>query len=394
MSLGTPADLLSSAPHAIKKGPHQLKLALRSSQKHGTPGYTEGAGAIVEADGNMLVAQNGTPVYASVHFNASYAQTAKQNLLITGAFDANAQKDDYFSVGAAVFKATWLALNPATQSWAAGTYSTPPPTGAYVTQAQVPVLTAEVIDGFTIIHPVIPQKLVTINVALVGLHVVGYANNHPEFLWGTFEHNLNAPMIPDNTFTTALTPDPKNYTFYSGGTPYTKVNLANQNPGTTPTLNVATQTLSPVTNVVLLNATGGENFSPKGPANIAALNAAGQAFFASQTNPTQALFANYRLIGTVWLKPNSYSVKTTAADAVGSVNLANSTAETFQQVATNAVAKNNQNCFSCHNATSYSYQAIPHAVRRVAISHVLSQGLPAYGVPNQIPSLPLIPGLK
>jgi hypothetical protein len=393
MSLNTPADLLG-ASGAAKKKPHLLQLALRSPVKHGTAGYTEGAGAIVEADGNMLVALNGYPVYASVHFNASYLQTAQQNLVITGAFDANAQKDDYFSVGAAVFKATWLGLNPATQSWAAGTYSTQPPTGAFVTQAQVPVLTSEVIDGFTIIHPVIPSQVVTINVALVGLHVVGYANNHPEFLWGTFEHNQNAPMLADNTFTTSLTPDPNNHTFYQGKTPYTQVNLANQNPGTVPVLNATTQTLSPVTNVVQENATGGENFSPAGPANITALNTASQAVLAGQTNPTQALFANYRLIGTVWLAPNSYSITSTAANAVGSVNLANSTAETFQQVASNANPSKVQNCFTCHNATSYSFQAIPHAVRRVAISHVLAQGIPYYGVPNQIPATPLISGLK
>ena len=378
MKLNTSADLITGAPSSLKKGPRMLKLATRSHLKHGTKGYVEGAGAIVEADGNMLIAQNGYPVYASVHFNDSYLKTANNNLIVTGAFDANTPGDDYFVEGAAVFKATWLALNPATlnpatgKAWASGTYSTQPPAGTYVTLAQVPVLTSEVINGFTVIHPVIPQKLATINVALVGLHVVGYAKNHPEFLWGTFEHKLNAPMTPDNTFTTTNTPPTTSYTFYAGGTPYSAVNLQNQNPGTTPVLNIAAQTLSPVTNVVQENATGGENFSPNGPTNIASLNTASQAILAGQP-AAQAVFSNYQLIGTVWLAPNTYNNASQAANAsaineLGSVNLANSTAETFQQVATNAVPKNVENCFTCHNATSYTFQSPPHAASPSATS--------------------------
>ena len=67
------------------------------------------------------------------------------------------------------------------------------------------------------------------------------------------------------------------------------------------------------------------------------------------------IIASYRLIGTVWMKPNTY-VRTTKdwedlsqVDGVGSVNLANSTAETFVQVAKNTPQKNVQNCFLCHN---------------------------------------------
>src|SRR5690606_6514606 len=29
--------------------------------------------------------------------------------------------------------------------------------------------------------------------ALIGMHVVGVVQNHPEFIWATFEHNANAP---------------------------------------------------------------------------------------------------------------------------------------------------------------------------------------------------------
>jgi hypothetical protein len=45
-----------------------------------------------------------------------------------------------------------------------------------------------------------------------------------------------------------------------------------------------------------------------------------------------------------------------------------------------------QNCFMCHNATSYNFQNYPPKLpsRLVAISHVLAVGSP-YAVPNVLP---------
>src|SRR5262249_28707035 len=44
------------------------------------------------------------------------------------------------------------------------------------------------------------NKYRKVTVALVGLHVVGVTDDHPEFVWGTFEHYLNAPDLanPDD----------------------------------------------------------------------------------------------------------------------------------------------------------------------------------------------------
>lgn len=55
------------------------------------------------------------------------------------------------------------------------------------------------------------------------------------------------------------------------------------------------------------------------------------------------------------MKPNTYSLPGAlsmgAANGVGSVNLANSTAETFVQYPKNSDQEKVQNCFMCHNAT-------------------------------------------
>ncbi len=369
MTLPTEDDLLTTSNDAAAVHPRALRLAARSLTPHGAANFTEGAGAIVEADGNMLVAKNGYPVYASVHMNPSYFQTAQQNLIVNGGYTSQPASSS-FSVGAAVFKATWLRLDPGEK----------PPRGAYTTQAEVPVLETTAIPGNVTIKPV-PGKFVTVTVALVGLHVVGYTENHPEFLWGTFEHMNNSPESPDNTFSTSGS-SPKNFTFYKANTSYADVNQAITPPQLK--LNPATQKLTPVTNVVLENQTGGEN-QPNGVGNILTLNTSAQGFLKGLKTP-QSAFASYKLIGTVWMLPNSYNLQSDQTSAVGSVNLANSTAETFVQRAKNEPISKVLNCFLCHNPTSYSFQTPPPPAlpnRLIALSHVLSVGSP-YAVPNQV----------
>jgi hypothetical protein len=334
----------------------------------GTPGYTEGAGAIVEADGRILIGPNGYPVYASVHMNGAYFAAAKQNLIATGGY-TNEPPDSFFPVGAAVFKATWMRLDPGQAA----------PQGAFTTQAQVPILTIQYAGNTVTILPA-ANEYTNVTVALVGLHVVGQTINHPEFLWGTFEHKHNAPAIQDNCFT-ANGSSPDNYTFYAANTPFSLVNSASFPPALS--FSPANQRFAPINNIVLENRTGGENLKD-GPANIASINASAQSFLRGLHGP-QSAFANYNLIGTVWMPTNSFTTNSDQNTAVGSVNLANTTAETYVQIARNTPANGVQNCFLCHNGTAYSFRTNPPPLlpRRIALSYVLGVGTP-YAVANQI----------
>lgn len=388
MSLKTPDQLNTTlgmvtphtSPAARKTGGVALTLASRG---HGPEGNIEGAGAIVEADGNMLVGPNGYPIYASVHMNDSYFNTAQQNLIVTGGYVNNTSQGANFNVGAAVFKATWMRL---------GTGETPP-AGSFVTKANVPVLANT--NGL-----VAPNgSTVQVDVALLGLHVVELTNDHPEFLWGTFEHKLNSPRLPDGTYN-ANNSSSKNFTLYKAGTTFGNTNVVNLSNGATPvtqtTFNATTQTFSPTQNVAQLNATGGD---PSG--TVPLVNTAGKSYLQSQNS----VFANYDLIGTVWFAPNAYVTPITsgcaivppattapaacsfgATNGVGSVNLANSTAETFDQAPQSTFGNNPpvNNCFSCHNATSYTFQTPALPARLIASSHVLAQGCLTYGTPNQV----------
>lgn len=389
LGLPTIGDLSAGRSAA---GPRPLTLATRGLHGHG--GAVEGTGAIVEADGNMLVAANGYPVYASVHMNDRYFATVRRNRVVTGDYQRNPDSD-YFDVGAAVFKATWLRLEPGQA----------PPDGAYVTKAQVPVLTTFLTADNTLY--VTPDgTTATVDVALLGLHVVGQTINHPEFLWATFEHKDNSPRFKDGSFDpTSGASDPRSYTLYRGGTPFDRTNQPStqttarstasplSTPGTTITTTLAatptftfdpkTQKFSPVSNAVLANRTGGETFSPDGPANIDKINTAAHTLL-NQQPPAQRRFANYDLIGTVWMQPGTFGLTSNQSTAVGSVNLANVTAETFVQNFTGTTTPSTVgNCFSCHNAATFQDVApMPNLkARRIAISHVTAAGS-LYAVPN------------
>jgi hypothetical protein len=394
MTLKSPEDLLKPAAAASAPRP-MLRLAARSHARPGATGFTEGAGAIVQADGNIFIAQNGYPVYASVHMNECYFRTARDNLIVNGGFQKNvssgavkdntlcgSQKDNKeFYVGAAIFKATWLRLAPGEA----------PPEGAFVTRAEVPRLQVSGNGAPYVIQPE-PGKFDTVEVALVGLHVVGYTLNHPEFLWGTFEHALNTPQFADNTFDPSSTAsNPNNFTFYKASTPYTQVNAAS--PATSLTFDPNSQRFLPANNAVLENATGGEN-QTDGVTDIQLLNKASQSFFAGLKGP-QSAFKNYFLAGTVWMAPCpapcKFNLNANQTDAFGSVNLANTTAETFVQVPTNKDMSKVQNCFLCHNGSSFNYVPAPGPPfyqnpmpnRLVAFSHALAIGTP-YAVVNQV----------
>jgi hypothetical protein len=375
----TPDQLLAKEGAAkpaamLRLDPHQKPLHM--------PGATGGDnqdGAIVEADGSMLVGPNGYPVYASVHMTDGFFATVKRNLIATGAYQNNPNQDDYFSVGDAVVKATWYRL-------ASGETA---PKGAYTTKAEVPVLEQQC--GASGCEVVTTGKFEVATVALVGMHVVGNTNNHPEFLWATFEHNMNSPQFADNTFSfDSSQSNPNNFTFYKAGTPFGQTTLlVNTNPssGAVVSFDAATGRFSPITQVVQMNKTGGDS-QPNGPANIAKLNQVSQAQLKSINASTP--FQYYNLIGTVWFKPNTYVATTpnwqnlNQTNAVGAISLMNSTAETFLQS-----SKGNQgnNCFECHSATSFSFQGIKPkalAARRVAIMHMIAVGS-AYDVPNSLP---------
>jgi hypothetical protein len=79
------------------------------------------------------------------------------------------------------------------------------------------------------------------------------------------------------------------------------------------------------------------------------------------------VFASYKLIGTVWMLANTLKPGDGNMDqeAIGSLDLANSTLETFVQA-------QGTNCFSCHNTSGGS----GYPGKDINISHIILSVLP------------------
>ncbi len=296
--------------------------------------------------GGVVVDQDGQGLFYSVHMNEAYLKFAKQYYGVAAYQKAPATLD--FPVGAAVFKAAWKVVPDPTKL----------PSGFYTTTATVPMLVNNPKGKGVVADPSGATRKVT--VAFIGLHVVGVTVNHPEFLWGTFEQVNNAPSLADPNNPTSSDPvSPNNFTLYKGGTAAKACNV-NASPSVA---DATAQTLAPVTNVFLQNQYGGAD--PENVTDIKNINEQSQSYVKKMKG--QEVFANYTLIGTVWLHAGALQPGdgTLNEISVGSPALANSCMETFVQ----GVPANKQSCFMCHNTQGYSKFQIPG--KNINLSHVI-----------------------
>ena len=171
----------------------------------------------------------------------------------------------------------------------------------------------------------------------------------------------NAPDLPPTVLPPSQPVSDKDFTFYKAGTLAADCNVLTSESVSDP----AAQTLTPITNVFRRFAYGGEN--KLGMTEIDSINSQSQtAVKGFRGEPQEAIWANYKLIGTVWIRPNTLQPGDGDLDtqAVGSVNLANATLETFVQ-------NPQMNCFSCQNTGANSEHKIPG--KDINLSHKILQ---------------------
>jgi hypothetical protein len=186
---------------------------------------------------------------------------------------------------------------------------------------------------------------VPVLLGLVGFHLVRNTADHPEFVWATFEQEDN---VPDCT-KPAPTPS-AGWAFLSGscaqclaqngigGCPQCNFNTAAANTGLTGGPDQICR--------VFNDGTGPSNASSNNKTNrenVDALNAqlvgpTGLLTKLPDSNP-MAVWKHYRNTGALWTNGGQAS---TPVNQRGSLNLANSTMETFLQASPT-------NCFSCHD---------------------------------------------
>jgi hypothetical protein len=237
-------------------------------------------------------------------------------------------------------------------------------------------------------------KLTT--VALVGVHVVGGVQNHPEMVWATFEHQANTPLAT--------------YQYTSGGKPVTVQKntfgtwLFSANNAPAP-YNDELAMLCPNKQQQCTSIPAGHIVSATsaaiGPSNIlrekswgvasngipnqedATPAAANTEIISIDTNVRSQLSAagatadprfNYLLIGSTWTfgggepsgsYPTNPKPDGSGADEIGTSMLANSSMETFQQ-GPDTTFSTGTNCFSCHKSSGKN----PKVKANTLVSHI------------------------
>jgi hypothetical protein len=236
-----------------------------------------------------------------------------------------------------------------------------------------------------------------IDVALVGVHVVGSTKGHPEMIWATFEHSATTPLDKfDYKSGGKVVPVARNTTgtwvLSANGAPEPyNVELAalcpNQTAQCSPEKSghivaMTAAGILPPANILRTKpwgvaAEGVPNQQDKTPADsnteIISLDTNVQSQLSAAGAGTDPRY-NYLLIGATWTfgggQPSGAYPKNPPIpqnppkfDEIGTSMLANSTMETFQQGGTGLTGTN---CFSCHNNLTED----PKTKADTSVSHI------------------------
>ncbi len=303
----------------------------------------------------ILVDRNGRVVYYAQHVNEVFVKFVDDNNFRVPDNIVKARPDLEFPRGSLELKSSWKVMGPGDD-----------PTKFFVSQASIAKLVMK--DGTIQIDP---NQLITETVGLVGLHVVGVLDGHPEFVWATFEHNDNAPPLKPGDSPTGMQPvdATRDFSFYTKGTPAVDCNKKKA----LTFKDESAQTFQPTTPVMLHFPFGGD--TDLDPA-IKSLNQSVSDSI-DKLAPDLKVWKNYRLSGAVWLNNPAYfreGADFAREDAQfpdrkilgGEKKLSNSTMETFTQAA-------KVNCFTCHRTigeTVGGIQVFPP--KRIGVSHILT----------------------
>jgi hypothetical protein len=336
----------------LESQPLRLKPRTSKSDAHSSIDDINQAGSR-----GVLVDKAGHPLYYSSYVTSDYYNFVRDNKLYIKANYVAASPTLNFPTKAVELKASWMIVPPGT-----------PTDGYFTTPAFVPKLKCNsggaTCTGDDVVVDMTNEEKVV--VALVGLHVVGVLEGHPEFVWATFEHVKNAPNLPAGADPSGnAVVDTNDWTFYAKGTTAAQ---CNQWVPASVSLDPTKQLLSPSSNVFRQFASGGG--ASDDTANIQSLNASVQ----SQLD-ANSVWKNYFLGGGVWFGDGSQLKPGLGGGAIqaltfGSINISNSTMETFTQT---IGAGGKKNCFSCHNTLADGPNGVP--AMNLNVSHILKQGL-------------------
>ena len=220
----------------------------------------------------------------------------------------------------------------------------------------------------------VPNGTTTMEVAMIGLHIVGTIDGHPEMVWATFEHVNNAPnlsytYLDTNNTTKTVAADTGNDWLLNGdsaNSTYNQSHMLYCNSNELSNGNCDLLNSIVAKDSFTISASNTKMTKPWGVADAGAPNsqnatpAASNSEVISINNSVLGQLAdgdmrkNYIFIGATWTSSGtapdgtSYSsTNTTKGVAIGTSQLANSTMETYAQHG--AGFFEHGSCFSCHS---------------------------------------------
>lgn len=221
---------------------------------------------------------------------------------------------------------------------------------------------------------VLTEEETTTTLALVGIHIVGSANGHPEMIWSTFEHKYNSPKamyqyVNKESKIVNVGPDSAGYWIFNSDPENTTVENANLSYADFKHDTIVAKgsyTIKPSNTIRVLPWGSAYNLKPnqQNP-NPAYANSQVVSINNSIVNNLleNDVRKNYLFIGSTWtfegLAPNGKAF-TESSDlqsgvAIGTSNLANSTMETdFQEKSIMVQTWQNHTCFTCHSTSPSS----------------------------------------
>lgn len=325
-----------------------LQLRPRTTKSDRTP---DSFNEINQAgQGGILVDHQGRVIYYSQYVNPEMFQDIESqdwnNPQVLNSMPATVE----FKTGDVELKAAWKVVSAGDDTQ-----------GLILRNASVDKLVNR--DGAIVTDPTQPLN---VQVALVGLHIVGWVKGHPEAIWATFEYRNNAPDYAANQSTDAPV-SADNFMFYTGGT---KAIECNQLNSAVLKLDEATQKLTPVTQVcrqfpfgMVAGSADANNDVP----NLAAITQLNASVLAQLESTS--LLKQYFEVGAEWttgvIAPNS----TLQDTLVGSRLLGNAVIETFNQQ-----VQSQNNCFSCHNTMMFNPanpKIDPMQGTNISLSHII-----------------------
>lgn len=338
--------------------------------------------------GAVAVDQNGNPIFYSIRLNSDFAGFIKANgldevdrLLADPSNQATAVPAELeIRPGAMELKSSWMIVEGPLDRYS----------NYIVIPAKVPFFknVPDASGGGTHLEVDTSRPLRDVNVAMLGLHVVGAVDGHPELIWATFEHADDmgnrdvapaASANPDATKTPPQTIDGagRSYPLFAANTPIGEAN----NPVVQPI--GSDQRFAKPTSIFRMYpgsaAAPPDDPDPKSPFEdpaVYTLNRHVGGLFSERDPSKVDRRRNYRLVGAVWIDQprRDFNAGLFFEDddkrLAGENRLSNVSIESFTQPAVTGAP----HCFSCHDTQAQDRlpggKQLP--ARRINVSHIFS----------------------